>query len=79
MPIQIIIDRLNEEGFVKIGHDGRIITSAKVKWIQYDHRSTLIQFNALSRGLLNYYSMAVNISQFRYIINYILHVPRKKV
>lgn len=68
-----IIPKLASEGFLKDYKPGSTITpSAKTQWIHLDHHSIISRYNMLSRGLLNYYSIATNRHIFHLIINFIL-------
>jgi nicotine oxidoreductase len=73
LPVDKILDKLNNEGFLKNYHPGsKIIPQAKNNWIYLNHHGILSRYNWLSRGLLNYYDIANNRSIFHLIINFIL-------
>jgi len=72
-PVTDLLNKLNNEGFLKNYKPGsKIIPQAKSNWIYLTHHSILSQYNWLSRGLLNYYSIANNRYIFHLIINFIL-------
>lgn len=72
-PVTDLLNKLNNEGFLKNYKPGsKIIPQAKSNWIYLTHHSILTQYNWLSRGLLNYYSIANNRYIFHLIINFIL-------
>ena len=73
VPMDRILNKLNNEGFLKEYKLGsKIVPQAKSNWIFLDHHGILSRYNSLSRGLLNYYSIATNRHVFHHIINFIL-------
>jgi hypothetical protein len=73
LPIDITLNKLAEEGFLKnYKRGGRIIPNSIPKWIFLNHHSIISQYNWLITGLYNYYSVANNLYAFHLIINYIL-------
>nr|YP_006073041.1 hypothetical protein NIHY_p44 [Nitella hyalina]AEH42863.1 hypothetical protein [Nitella hyalina] len=73
LPKDEIVDRLAKAGFLKeYVPGGPIKVNAITKWIFLDHRSIIIKYNSIIRGLLNYYSFVDNYYDFHLIINFIL-------
>ena len=73
VPVVKILNKLASEGFLKNYVPGKpITTSAKTAWIFLSHRDICSRYNMLTRGLLNYYSIATNRYVFNLIVNYIL-------
>jgi hypothetical protein len=73
VPVDRILNKLDTEGFLKEYSQGsRIIPYAKTSWIFLDHHEIITRYNKLTRGLLNYYSLATNRHVFHLIINFIL-------
>nr|YP_009568396.1 hypothetical protein [Orbilia oligospora]QBL02026.1 hypothetical protein [Orbilia oligospora] len=56
-PIKRIIDKLHKEGFVQDSHG---TPTALKKWIFYDHRTIIMNYNSVVKGYLNYYSFVDN-------------------
>jgi group II intron reverse transcriptase/maturase len=77
IPVKKIIKKLEAEGFVKkhITKAGMVIyvPNAITKWIFLDHRSIILRYNAVIRGLINYYGFADNLRAFHSIINLYIH------
>lgn len=67
-PTAEIVVKLKEKGFLKPTGE----TNAITKWIFLDHPTIILRYNAVSRGLWNYYSFVDNLSQIRSLIHYIL-------
>lgn len=69
--------KLEKAGFIKTytTAEGRtkIAPNAITKWIFLDHRSILLRYNAVIRGLLNYYSFVDNKIAFHSIVNFLIH------
>ena len=73
LPVEKILTKLAEEGFLKNYAPGsKLILSAKTSWIFLSHSDIISRYNMLSRGLLNYYSIATNRHVFHLIVNFIL-------
>ena len=73
LPVDKILLKLASEGFLKNYTAGsKIITSAKTSWIFLSHPDIISRYNMLTRGLLNYYSIATNRYIFHLIVNFIL-------
>ena len=73
VPVVKILNKLATEGFLKNYTPGKkITTSAKTNWIFLSHRDIVSRYNKLTRGLLNYYSIATNRYVFHLFVNYIL-------
>ena len=68
------MDKLIKQGFVKSygGRPKRWVPNAIAKFIFLDHKSILLRYNAVIRGLLNYYSPANNFYKFGSIVGYVL-------
>lgn len=77
MPVPHIMKKLSEAGFTKSytsqNGDTKIVPNAITKWIFLDHRSIVLRYNAVIRGLINYYGFVDNNYSFHSIVNYILH------
>jgi hypothetical protein len=52
--------------------DGRT-TNAIKRWIFLDHRGIVLRYNAVARGLTNYFSFVDNFSHLKKIVNYFLY------
>lgn len=73
LPVQEIIEKLANEGFLKeYRKGGQLIPNAITKWIFLDHRSIILRYNSIANGLTNYYSFADNFFEFHTIVNFIL-------
>jgi len=73
VPMDKILSKLSNEGFLKdYQPKSKIIPNAKTSWIYLDHHNILMRYNMMSRGLLNYYSIANNRFAFHLITNFIL-------
>ncbi len=73
LPVDKILLKLASEGFLKNYTAGsKLITSAKTSWIFLSHPDIISRYNMLTRGLLNYYSIATNRYIFHLIVNFIL-------
>jgi len=72
-----ITQQLLEKGFLKtyINKKGKkkMVPNAITKWIFLDHRTILLRYNAIIRGLINYFEFVDNFHIFHTIVNYILH------
>lgn len=77
IPVEKIIRRLQDKGFIKTytRKDGRVklVPNAMTKWIFLDHRSMIIRYNKVIRGLINYYGFVDNLRAFNAIVNYYIH------
>lgn len=77
VPVRDIIKKLEKAGFIKTytSANGRekLAPNAITKWIFLDHRSILLRYNAVIRGLLNYYSFVDNKIAFHSIVNFLIH------
>ena len=77
MPVLHIMKKLNEAGYTKTytaqSGESKIVPNAIIKWIFLDHRSIVVRYNAVIRGLINYYGFVDNNYSFHSIVNYILH------
>lgn len=79
IPVEKTLKRLKDKGFTKTytkkKKNGKLklVPEAITKWIFLDHRSILIRYNMVIRGLINYYGFVDNLRAFHSIINYLLH------
>lgn len=73
-PIAEILAKLETKGFIKrYERDrNRLIPNAITKWIFQDHKTIILRYNYVIRGLLNYYSFVDNLSKFHQICSYLL-------
>nr|YP_010183833.1 hypothetical protein LI437_mgp36 [Coccidioides posadasii]QVG61956.1 hypothetical protein [Coccidioides posadasii] len=77
MPVTHIMSKLQEAGFIKTYTDqsgeNKLVPNAITRWIFLDHRSIILRYNAVIRGLINYYSFVDNKYSFHSIINFFIH------
>lgn len=77
VPVQTILDKLTIAGFIKTYTDDngntKLVPNAITKWIFLDHRSIILRYNAVIRGLINYYGFVDNLYSFHPIVNLFLH------
>jgi len=77
MPVLQILDRLQDAGFTKVyvskSGEKKLVSNAITKWIFLDHKSIILRYNAVIRGLLNYYCFVDNKYSFHSIINFFIH------
>lgn len=77
LPVKSILDKLIYVGFIKSYTNGnglsKLVPNAICKWIYLDHRSIILRYNAVIRGLLNYYGFVDNLNSLHSIINFFLH------
>lgn len=77
MPVTHIMSKLQEAGFIKTYTDqtgvSKLVPNAITRWIFLDHRSIILRYNAVIRGLINYYSFVDNKYSFHSIINLFIH------
>lgn len=77
MPVQHILEKLSAAGYIKTYTnwfgETKEVPNAITKWIFLDHRSILLRYNAVIRGLINYYRFVDNSNAFRIIVNFFLH------
>jgi len=72
-PITKLLSRLHEKGFIKWTPQGKAVPTS-VGWLQnMDHADILRYYNAVARGILNYYSFSDNRSSLGGIIR-LLHM-----
>lgn len=77
MPVEHILKKLFDAGYIKkyVTRDGvsKLMPNAITKWIFLDHRSIITRYNAVIRGLINYYAFVDNKYSFNSIVNLYLH------
>ena len=71
-PYHEIIDKLRMKGFIKSKVGQKLNASAITKWIFLDHKTILLRYNSVIRGLLNYYTFVDNFYIFHTIVAFIL-------
>jgi Type II intron maturase/Reverse transcriptase (RNA-dependent DNA polymerase) len=80
LPVQEMIKTFLDKGFLKKSPNGLYLTNAITKWIFLDHRSIILRYNAVIRGLLNYYSFVDNKYCFHTLINlFLVHSCAKTI
>jgi hypothetical protein len=73
VPMDKILTKLANEGFLKNFQLGKKINpNAKTEWIFLEQPGIISRYNQMTRGLLNYYSIATNRYAFHLIVNFIL-------
>jgi len=76
-PTLKLLDKLKTTGFIKTytskQNVSKLVPNAITKWIFLDHRSIVLRYNAVIRGLLNYYKFVDNFVTFHSIVNYFMH------
>lgn len=77
MPVNHILEKLQKEGYIKsyTTYDGvtKLVPNAITKWIFLDHRTVILRYNSVIRGLINYYNFVDNLYSFHSIVNLFLH------
>ena len=77
LPVETTLNKLKEQGYIKTytSSEGvsKLVPNAMTKWIFLDHRSIILRYNAVIRGLVNYYGFVDNAYSFHSIINLFLH------
>jgi hypothetical protein len=60
-PIERLLDKLTERGFIKFNANGSVrLATAKKSLVNLDHSDILSYYNSVINGILNYYSFADN-------------------
>jgi group II intron reverse transcriptase/maturase len=67
VPIQNIINKLTQSGFIKNRKP-----HPKYLWLPYNHNQIINQYNSIFRGILNYYSFAFNRGRLVSVLNFYL-------
>lgn len=77
IPTKDILEKLKLKGYIKtyVSKQGvsKLVPNAMTKWIFLDHRSIIVRYNEVIRGIYNYYDFVDNKNALNSIINLFLH------
>ena len=68
-PIEKLLQKLREKGFVRLNHFGEPTPTAKKDMVNLEHHEIVTFYNHRIQGLLSFYSFASNLNRLRSVFN----------